>query len=203
MVEPASLSQQPEISVSVSVKREQGPPSVAEFSPEASNASPVESEDSKIKTRKRAREGENSGGFLGGRAKDNEGTDGAKDTIKRRKGEPIPVRNDPKLDSVPEGVDEVDFGEAASFIFDLWVCSAHPELVPSLGSGTLLYSPPERDGSEIKLHPLPRAISTQLYSIVRIAVPAELLTVRSPGIRRKCVWGSEIYTDDSDPLAGE
>jgi len=71
--------------------------------------------------------------------------------------------------------------------------------------GTLLYTPPAPEAqnfAELKLHPLPRAISSQLYSVVRIAVPAASLTVKGPGIRRKCVWGSEVYTDDSDPLAG-
>ncbi|KAI9034356.1 hypothetical protein DFJ74DRAFT_640183 [Hyaloraphidium curvatum] len=154
-----------------------------EQSPGGSVASPhPDSDEGKPRSRKRPREGETGGSFLGGRSKDGDGNDGGKggEGSRRRKGLPIPVKNDPKLENVPEGVAVIDFG-------------------------TLLYVPPAPDLSnagDLRLNTIPRFISSQLYSVVRVAVPAEFLTVRGPAVRKKCIWGTEIYTDDSDPLAG-
>lgn len=82
-----------------------------ESSVEASQPSPIESDDNRMKTRKRARETESAGaGFLSGRSKDGETGSGAKAGQKRRRGDYIPVRNDPRLENIPDDVEVVDFG---------------------------------------------------------------------------------------------
>ncbi|KAI8138789.1 histone deacetylation protein Rxt3-domain-containing protein [Fennellomyces sp. T-0311] len=39
---------------------------------------------------------------------------------------------------------------------------------------------------------------SQLNSLVEVVIPARYLTYDNPQIKRKAVWGTDIYTDDSD-----
>ncbi|KAJ3177765.1 hypothetical protein HDU87_004287 [Geranomyces variabilis] len=83
-----------------------------------------------------------------------------------------------------------------------------PRNVEEKHLGTIVYTGPRvrRPGStrveDIELFLLPRFTSEQHYSTIDVRVPAYLLSFKSNvATRRSAVWGTDVYTDDSDVVA--
>ncbi|KAJ3340074.1 hypothetical protein HDU93_007416 [Gonapodya sp. JEL0774] len=71
-------------------------------------------------------------------------------------------------------------------------------------SGSLPYQPPTYPRPSlpttvsVRLRPLPLFASADLYGIVEIRVPLEEISVTNLAVRKRAVWGTGVYTDDSD-----
>ena len=60
------------------------------------------------------------------------------------------------------------------------------------------------DPSNLDLFLLPAFNTSHLYSTIEVRIPAEHLTFRDNlAVRCTSVWGTDVYTDDSDVVAGE
>ncbi|KAJ3154313.1 hypothetical protein HDU89_008381 [Geranomyces variabilis] len=83
-----------------------------------------------------------------------------------------------------------------------------PHNVEEKHLGTILYGGPRvrRPGStrveDIELFLLPRFTSEHHYATIDVRVPAYLLSFKNNvATRRSAVWGTDVYTDDSDVVA--
>jgi hypothetical protein len=60
------------------------------------------------------------------------------------------------------------------------------------------------DPSNLDLFLLPVFNTSHLYSTLEVRIPAEHLTFKDNlAVRCASVWGTDVYTDDSDVVAGE
>lgn len=57
--------------------------------------------------------------------------------------------------------------------------------------------------ADLQLFLLPPFQPKQHFALIQVRVPAEFLTYRGNiAVRKSAVWGTDIYTDDSDVVAG-
>ncbi|KAJ3079500.1 hypothetical protein HK102_003740 [Quaeritorhiza haematococci] len=108
----------------------------------------------------------------------------AKEEAKRRcrPGE-LPIVNDRRLCSVPDGVKERFMGQVT-------YRGAKPRIRNS------------NSAADTQLFLLPIFSSRDHYCTIEVRVPAEHLLARmNLAVRKAAVWGTEVYTDDSDVVA--
>ena len=44
---------------------------------------------------------------------------------------------------------------------------------------------------------------SQLNGLIQVVIPARYLTYENPQIKQKAIWGTDIYTDDSDIVSSK
>ncbi|KXS10871.1 Rxt3-domain-containing protein [Gonapodya prolifera JEL478] len=101
---------------------------------------------------------------------------------KRLDGEPPLIIDDPALTSLPEGVKERFLGSLRY----------HSPRYPRPALPTT---------SSVSLHPLPPFTGVDLYGVLEVRVPALECSVENLGVKKRAVWGTGVYTDDSDVVA--
>ncbi|KAI8608995.1 hypothetical protein BC830DRAFT_1152805 [Chytriomyces sp. MP71] len=74
--------------------------------------------------------------------------------------------------------------------------------------GRVIYRAPSRtisgstDPASLRLFLLPEFNTNHLYATIDVLIPAEFLSyTRNPGVQCRALWGTDIYTDDSDVVA--
>ncbi|KAJ3107645.1 hypothetical protein HDU97_003639 [Phlyctochytrium planicorne] len=95
----------------------------------------------------------------------------------------VTVQNDERLTKIPEGTE-------AKYLGHVMYTGVHPKDKSS------------EKAADSKLYLLPSFNTSHVYSTIDVRIPAEFLSFhRNLGVKHQALWGTEIYTDDSDVVA--
>ncbi|KAI8913495.1 histone deacetylation protein Rxt3-domain-containing protein [Gorgonomyces haynaldii] len=141
-------------------------------------------------------------------------------TLKPKSGPTSPERKDPLLDRIVFEPGQRDYVEKliqqtmdqkkklkSIVVNDLRLLKTPPGFTESfLGhvvyTGAKSRSPHSIRAADLQLFLLPQFNSKHHYSTIEVRIPAEFLTYRGNiAVRKSAVWGTDIYTDDSDVVA--
>ena len=71
-------------------------------------------------------------------------------------------------------------------------------------TGAHKYSPGLETDENLELFLLPKFSVLEHYALLQVRIPAEFLVLKENlAVKANAVWGTGVYTDDSDVVAGK